>query len=213
MLEEKLERLKGVWGTIECYEGKYVISAKYPPNYNVYNDPLNRIKVVDDTKNSGMYWYVGEDLSLNIENIIDFIDETVNANIEAIKKAELYEAKVKELQEFFNNDNMSYQDLEALSFSIKDELNTQPIIKTLPKKPVVVKNDKKTKENIEKKGTTEIEKAMSEGTKPSEPDKTTQMQRIQPEEPKTANFNDFKDKPKEKERKIINNVDVTEIVG
>ena len=147
MLEEKLDKLKDTWCSIERADGKFIVSAQFPENYNVYNSEDNRIKVVDDRKNSKRFWYIASDSTVSLIEVIDFIEATVNANIEAIKRAMLYETKMKELQELFNNDKMSYDDLEALSFGVKQRTNliveNRPILK--------VNKSKKNSEKEEKK--------------------------------------------------------------
>lgn len=149
MLEEKLDKLKDTWCSIERADGKFIVSAQFPENYNVYNSEDNRIKVVDDRKNSKRFWYIASDSTVSLIEVIDFIEATVNANIEAIKRAMLYETKMKELQELFNNDKMSYDDLEALSFGVKQRTNlvveNRPILK--------VNKSKKNSEKEEKKAT------------------------------------------------------------
>ena len=65
---------------------------------------------------------------------------TVDANIEAIKKAKLYELKVKELRNFFADTDMSYSELEALTFKFKEDAKAKeqpaqtPTIDIKPKK-------------------------------------------------------------------------------
>lgn len=149
MLEEKLDKLKDTWCSIERADGKFIVSAQFPENYNVYDSEDNRIKVVDDRKNSKRFWYIASDSTVSLIEVIDFIEATVNANIEAIKRAMLYETKMKELQELFNNDKMSYDDLEALSFGVKQRTNlvveNRPILK--------VNKSKKNSEKEEKKVT------------------------------------------------------------
>lgn len=145
MLEEKLDKLKDTWCSIERADGKFIVSAQFPENYSVYDSEDKRIKVVDDRKNSKRFWYIANDPSVSLIEVIDFIEATVNANIEAIKRAMLYETKMKELQELFNNEEMSYDDLEALSFgvrektSIREKIEQRPTLKVSKSK----KEDKK----------------------------------------------------------------------
>lgn len=121
MLEEKIEKLKNVWSVIRrSDDGRYVVGVTFPDGYGVYDSADSRIHVLDDTKGeSGLYWYVAQDLSVTLSEVIEFIGNTVDANIEAIKKAQLYELKVKELRDFFADTDMSYSELEALTFKFK----------------------------------------------------------------------------------------------
>lgn len=142
MLEEKIEKLKNVWSVIRrSDDGRYVVGVTFPDGYGVYDSADSRIHVLDDTKGeSGLYWYVAQDLSVTLSEVIEFIGNTVDANIEAIKKAQLYELKVKELRDFFADTDMSYSELEALTFKFKEETKTKeqpahiPTIDIKPKK-------------------------------------------------------------------------------
>jgi hypothetical protein len=142
MLEEKIEKLKNVWSVIRrSDDGRYVVGVTFPDGYGVYDSADSRIHVLDDTKGeSGLYWYVAQNLSVTLSEVIEFIGNTVDANIEAIKKAQLYELKVKELRDFFADTDMSYSELEALTFKFKEETKTKeqpahiPTIDIKPKK-------------------------------------------------------------------------------
>ena len=151
MLEEKIEKLRNVWSVIRrSDDGRYLVGVTFPDGYGVYNSADDRIHVLDDTKGeSRLYWYVAQDLSVTVNDVIEFIDNTVDANIEAIKKAKLYELKVKELRNFFADTDMSYSELEALTFKFKEEAKTKeqpaqiPTIDIKPKKPSKTNKAKK----------------------------------------------------------------------
>lgn len=152
MLEEKIEKLRNVWSVIRrSDDGRYLIGVTFPDGYGVYNSADDRIHVLDDTKGeSRLYWYVAQDLSVTVNDIIEFIDNTVDANIEAIKKAKLYELKVKELRNFFADTDMSYSELEALTFKFKEEVKTKEQPAQIP--TIDIKPKKANKTNKAKKG-------------------------------------------------------------
>lgn len=152
MLEEKIEKLKNVWSVIRrSDDGRYVVGVTFPDGYGVYDSADSRIHVLDDTKGeSGLYWYVAQDLSVTLSEVIEFIGNTVDANIEAIKKAQLYELKVKELRDFFADTDMSYSELEALTFKFKEETKTKEQPAHIP--TIDIKPKKTSKTNKAKKG-------------------------------------------------------------
>lgn len=152
MLEEKIEKLRNVWSVIRrSDDGRYLIGVTFPDGYGVYNSADDRIHVLDDTKGeSRLYWYVAQDLSVTVNDIIEFIDNTVDANIEAIKKAKLYELKVKELRNFFADTDMSYSELEALTFKFKEEAKTKEQPAQIP--TIDIKPKKASKTSKAKKG-------------------------------------------------------------
>ena len=152
MLEEKIEKLRNVWSVIRrSDDGRYLVGVTFPDGYGVYNSADDRIHVLDDTKGeSGFYWYVAQDLSVTVNDVIEFIDNTVDANIEAIKKAKLYELKVKELRNFFADTDMSYSELEALTFKFKEEVKTKEQPAQIP--TIDIKPKKASKTSKAKKG-------------------------------------------------------------
>lgn len=152
MLEEKIEKLRNVWSVIRrSDDGRYLIGVTFPDGYGVYNSADDRIHVLDDTKGeSRLYWYVAQDLNVTVNDVIEFIDNTVDANIEAIKKAKLYELKVKELRNFFADTDMSYSELEALTFKFKEEVKTKEQPAQIP--TIDIKPKKANKTNKAKKG-------------------------------------------------------------
>ena len=82
--------------------------------------------------------------------VMSVIDNTVDANIEAIKKAKLYELKVKELRNFFADTDMSYSELEALTFKFKEEAKTKEQPAQIP--TIDIKPKKASKTSKAKKG-------------------------------------------------------------
>lgn len=152
MLEEKIEKLRNVWSVIRrSDDGRYLIGVTFPDGYGVYNSADDRIHVLDDTKGeSRLYWYVAQDLNVTVNDVIEFIDNTVDANIEAIKKAKLYELKVKELRNFFADTDMSYSELEALTFKFKEEAKTKEQPAQIP--TIDIKPKKASKTSKAKKG-------------------------------------------------------------
>lgn len=152
MLEEKIEKLRNVWSVIRrSDDGRYLIGVTFPDGYGVYNSADDRIHVLDDTKGeSRLYWYVAQDLNVTVNDVIEFIDNTVDANIEAIKKAKLYELKVKELRNFFADTDMSYSELEALTFKFKEEAKTKEQPALIP--TIDIKPKKASKTSKAKKG-------------------------------------------------------------
>lgn len=152
MLEEKIEKLRNVWSVIRrSDDGRYLVGVTFPDGYGVYNSADDRIHVLDDTKGeSGLYWYVAQDLNVTVNDVIEFIDNTVDANIEAIKKAQLYELKVKELRNFFADTDMSYSELEALTFKFKEEAKTKEQPAQIP--TIDIKPKKANKTSKAKKG-------------------------------------------------------------
>lgn len=152
MLEEKIEKLKNAWSVIRrSDDGRYLVGVTFPDGYGVYDSADGRIHVLDDTKGeSRLYWYVAQDLSVTVNDVIEFIDNTVDANIEAIKKAKLYELKVKELRNFFADTDMSYSELEALTFKFKEEAKTKEQPAQIP--TIDIKPKKANKTSKAKKG-------------------------------------------------------------
>lgn len=186
MLEKKLIELKDYWCSIERYEGKYCLSAEFPEEWTAYSPNDKNIEVIFDEK-TDKYWYVAKSEKVTLKSLVDFLWETVQTNIEAAKKAVLYNQKVEELKQFFNDNRNSLKDLENLSFDLTKNRSSKSNKTIQPKKskPNVTDiaeniNEKKTSENVEVK------------------------------EEKVANFNDF---TTPSDNDTVNGVDLNELRG
>lgn len=137
MLQERLGKIKDYFVGMEMYGGQWVVRVKYRPKWGAYPPEDGRIKVVSDESEPDLWWYCANDENVDIDSILDLIEETIDTNMEAIKKVELFKLKAAELKRIFSDESLSFQKLQRLRFVFDDKVVTDS------KKSVVVEPKKK----------------------------------------------------------------------
>lgn len=142
MLQERINKISDYFKSIELEKGLIIIKMKYPPKWGVLKDENNRIKVAksEDAPNEWFYW--GGDNEISIDEIFDFVEETINMNLIAVKKVELLNQKFSELKELFAQESL--ENLETLQFILNKKKGRR-------KKQTSIDNEQienKTEENI-----------------------------------------------------------------
>lgn len=143
MLQERLSKIREYFVGMEMYNGLWVVRVKYRPKWGAYPPENGRIKVVSDENESDLWWYCANDEDVEIDSIIDLIEETIETNMEAIKKVELFKLKASELKQIFSDESISLKKLQTLKFVFDDNAaNVQKTIdKTEAKRKVASKKD------------------------------------------------------------------------
>lgn len=126
---ELINKIKQYFVSMEMYEGRWVICVRFKPKWGAYSSEDGRINVSADENEPDMWWYYANDESVDIDEIINLIDETVVTNLEAIKKVELFKLKAGELKKIFSDEKLSFKKLQTLKFvfdySAKEETETE----------------------------------------------------------------------------------------
>lgn len=128
MLQEKLDKIKEYFQSIELLDMKWVICVKYKPKWGAYPSDDNRIQAIPDESVPCLYWYYSNDTKVSVDEIIDLIEETVQTNLDAIKKAELFKLKVDELKKLFSNENLTFSKLQTLNFTFSENITDESVI-------------------------------------------------------------------------------------
>jgi len=126
-MKEQINKIRDYFVSMAMYDGKWVVAVKYPPKWVAYSSDDQTIFVNQDDKNDNIWWYYAKDETIEIDDIINFVDETVQTNIEAIKKVELFKLKASELKRLFNDENMSFSRLQKLRFVFDDKVVAKPV--------------------------------------------------------------------------------------
>lgn len=130
-LQEKLISLSEYKLGFNIYNGHVVININYPTEWTI-------IKPEDDditfAQENSIYYYSAP--IIQMQNIFEVIETTIEFNKEMEKKLELFKLKQKELQEIFAEE--SYEILETLSFTLKKK---KKVAKKTPKKEDVKMNN------------------------------------------------------------------------
>ena len=143
MLQERLGKIKEYFVGMEMYNGLWVVRVKYRPKWGAYPPEDGRIKVVSDESESDLWWYCANDEDVDIDSILDLIEETIQTNMEAIKKVELFKLKAGELKQIFSDESISLKKLQTLRFVFDENIDKEakPVEKAEPKKKVASKKE------------------------------------------------------------------------
>lgn len=116
MVKDSINKIKEYFISMEMYQGRWVICVRFRPKWGAYSSDDGRIKVGPDEKQPDVWWYCANNDDVEVDEIIDLIDETVQTNMEAIKKVELFKQKANELKQLFSDENTSFKKLQTLKF-------------------------------------------------------------------------------------------------
>lgn len=141
---QNINKIKEYFQSMDIYEGRWVITVKYRPKWGAYSSDDGRIKVGPDERTPDVWLYCAADDTVEVDEIIDLIEETVQTNLEAIKKVELFKLKANELKQLFSDESISFKKLQTLKFvfdaSQSVEETTKPV-KEVTKKKASSKKD------------------------------------------------------------------------
>lgn len=120
MLQDRLDRIREFFQSIEQYDGKWVICVKYRPKWGAYPSEDGKIKAVPDEKTPDIWWYYGNNDKVDIDSIFDLIDETIQTNLDAVRKVELFKLKADELKRIFSDETIPFSKLQTLEFTFSE---------------------------------------------------------------------------------------------
>ena len=126
---------------MEMYEGRWVVTVKFPEKWGAYTSEDGRIKVGPDDNDPTLWYYCATNESIDLDEIIELVDETVKTNLEAIKKVELFKLKANELKKIFSDESLSFKKLQTLQFVFSDKIEETRTTKTETPKKTASKKD------------------------------------------------------------------------
>lgn len=123
MLQKRIERIAEYFGGIEMSGGLFIVKVHFKNGWSAYgSQDGERIKVAKSEQEPNVWFYYG-DSSVDLNQIFDLIEETIEMNESVRKKIELLKVKVDELKTIFNEEPLSR--LETLYFSFAEEKKTK----------------------------------------------------------------------------------------
>lgn len=122
--QERVKKLEEYRPDISFRDGAFILKIRFKPEWRVI-EPSDRERIAcsEDNNKKGLWWYVVK--IEDVDELFDLIDDTIEANIELEKKAELYKEKVNELKELFLSD-ASYEKLNSLQFTFAKSKKQKP---------------------------------------------------------------------------------------
>lgn len=138
MLQNKIELIKPYFRSLETYNDALIIRVQFPPKWAVFPSDDGKIKAAPSDQKAYEFFYYGDSNKVSLDDIFDFIKETIEVNQSIEEKAKLLVEKTKELQELFETTPL--EKLKTLNFVMED-------IKK-PKAKRKYTRRKKVKENV-----------------------------------------------------------------
>ena len=115
-IQERLNALRPYVIGIRYLQGIQLVDAVLKEGWTVPESQLIQKERVDGEENYYMFFSDGEDI--DIDDLLDYVQEIINLNIEREKKYELLKEKVAELQKIFKDSSLSK--LQRLKFTFNE---------------------------------------------------------------------------------------------
>jgi hypothetical protein len=116
-IQKTLESLQPYVIGIRYLDGLPVVDAVFKDGWTVPESDI--IKKVKGNEDLNYYMIFSEKDGIGLDELLDFVDVTIKANIEREKKHELLKEKVSELKELFKKTSLTK--LKRLRFDFADE--------------------------------------------------------------------------------------------
>lgn len=123
MLQNKIELIKPYFRSLETYNDALIIRVQFPKNWAVFPSDDGKIKAAQSDQKAYEYFYYGDSNKVSLDDIFDFIKETIEVNQSIEEKAKLLVEKTKELQELFETTPL--EKLKTLNFVMEDIKKTK----------------------------------------------------------------------------------------
>ena len=134
-LQQRIKALEAYSPSMTFTDGNFVLGVVYKDKWvPVESDNTDIVAFTRDNQFSGNRYLYACTLE-NVDVLFDLIDITIDSNKELEKKTELYQKKVKELQELFLSDT-PYEVLKTLEFKFptlkktkkQQKVEEQPVV-------------------------------------------------------------------------------------
>ena len=117
-LADKINEMNPYFQRIEKYNDALICVVIFPKNWAVFNSDSGKIKVAASDRKAYEYFYYGDGNEVSLEDIFDFIKNTIEVNQSLEIKAKLLVQKSKELQDLFEVTPL--EKLKTLEFTMKE---------------------------------------------------------------------------------------------
>ena len=140
-IQERIKNISNYFVGMEINSGFYLVKVKYGKKWGAYDRQDGLIKKAQSEEEADVWFYYADIEQVELDEVFDLIEETIQMNQSALAKVELLRAKIEELKTLFEENTL--ETLETLEFTF-----------TEPKKKKARKVSKKKKEaNTEPKNT------------------------------------------------------------
>lgn len=115
-IQQRLDKLKPYVKGIRFVNTTSVVDVQLKENWTISNS--EKISVKRGKSEENYFMFYSEDQSITFDDILDFVEKTININVENEKKLELIKVKIEELKKHFETKPLSV--LKTLKFQFDD---------------------------------------------------------------------------------------------
>ena len=124
-LTEYIARLGEYFRSVDTYNDAFIVKVMFPSQWVAESSSDGRIRVVrSETNNYEWFFYCDTSKGVSIEEVFDFIIDTITYNTDMKAKIDLLKVKVEELKEFFADRTL--EELMTLQFVTNQPLGDMP---------------------------------------------------------------------------------------
>jgi hypothetical protein len=115
-IQSRLDSLQPYITGIRYVQGHQIVDGVFKTGWTIPESEIVKKEMVNAENNS--YVFYTEKEGFTFDDLLDYVEDIININIEREKKHDLLKLKVKELQEIFKNTSLSK--LNSLKFSFNE---------------------------------------------------------------------------------------------
>jgi len=134
VLQNKIDEIKPYFRSLETYNDALIVRVQFPNKWAVFPSDDGKIKPAPSSQVANEYFYYGDGKDVSLEDIFDFVKETIEVNQSLEIKAKLLVERAKELQELFETTPL--EKLKTLKFVMEDVKKNKPKRKYTKKKKI-----------------------------------------------------------------------------
>ena len=138
-LTERIKKIEEYFKGMEIISNTVIIKVQYGDKWGAYPSSDESIKVAKSEEVINEWYYYSDYTYTVIDEIFDLIEETIEMNLSAIERLNLFNQKMEELKQLFADESLSK--LKTLTFQFieekrnkkkkttkkKEEMNVEPI--------------------------------------------------------------------------------------
>lgn len=117
-LNERIKKNEKYFKGMEIIANTVIIKVQYGDKWGAYPSSDETIKIAKSEENVNEWYYYGDYTFSIIDEIFDLIEETIEMNLAAIERLDLFNQKMEELKDLFANESLPR--LKTLTFVLQD---------------------------------------------------------------------------------------------
>lgn len=114
MLQEKIDKISKYFKSLEINNGVLILKVQFPSKWGVFSSDDEKIKVAKSEEIANEWFYYGDYGVISFDDMVDFVQNTINVNLSAEEKLTLLNEKFDELKTIFANEPL--ENLKNLRF-------------------------------------------------------------------------------------------------